>query len=187
MSNELDEKTKSEIDKKIKVIMSRFLDEPVYSKNKCIEAICLFFARLKFNFTSKLYFKTKYSLQRLFKGYDDLDKWNVAWYIARKSIPVLKEMRNSFVGTSVKWHREDRFGNIEELTKDEVFADEEPVAFSEDDWRAILDDIIFSFQFILDEDNCGEELFDEEVYKKRHKRYKRGLRLFSIYYGNLWD
>lgn len=187
MNSDIDEKTKVEIDKKIKVIMSRFLDDPVYSKNKYIEAICLFFARLKFNFTSKPYFKTKYFLQRLFRGYDDLDKWNVAWYIARKSIPVLKEMRNSFVGTSIKWHREDRFGNIEELTKDEAFANEEPEALSEDEWRAILDDIIFSFQFILDEDDYDGEIFNEEIYNKRHARYKRGLRLFSIYYGNLWD
>lgn len=161
--------------------------DPVYSKNRQIELFCLFVSRWWYRLTEGLYFKLKYFLQRQIRGYDDLDKWNAAWYIARKSIPVLKAMRNSFVGTSLKWHREDRFGNIIELTKDEVYdTGEEPLSFTEDEWRQIIDDIIYAFQFVLDEDEPDLE-YSEENYKKRHAKYKRGIKLFSIYYMNLWD
>ena len=89
------------------------------------------------------------------------------------------------MGTSIKWHREDRFGNIIELTKDEVYSDEVPTAFTEEEWRVILDDIIYGFEFILDQDKDKE--FIEEEYNRNYKRHKRGLKLFSIYYMNLWD
>ena len=146
-----DMKSEQEIELQIKRIMGKWYDEPVFSNNKCIEAIYLFFWRWYYKCTSGLYYKCKYALQRVIRGYDDLDKWNAAWYIARKAVPVLTAMRNSFHGTSLKWHREDRFGVIELLTTDEVYAGSKepgykgPPAFTENEWCAILDDIIFAF------------------------------------------
>ncbi|NBP02055.1 MAG: hypothetical protein EBU90_18380 [Proteobacteria bacterium] len=178
-----------EIDKKIAELMSRYghpWSEPVYSKHRLIEECCLFISRWKYKLTEGLYFKIKYFLQRHIRGYDDLDKWNAAWYIARKAIPVLTAMRDKCVGTSIKWHREDRFGDIIELTRDEAFVDENnPPSFTEDEWRAILDDIIYAFQFTLDQDS--DTPYNQEQYEKNYKRHKRGLKLFSIYYMNLWD
>jgi len=178
------------IQKKIAELMSEYnhpFSDPVYSKYRPIENLCLFLSKCKYKLTEGLFFKIKYFIQRKTRGYDDLDKWNAAWYIARKAIPVLKEMRNAFQGTSIKWHREDRFGDIIELTRDEVFVDKEvPPAFTEEEWGAILDDIIYAFQFILDNDAIDRE-FNEEEYNKNFKRHKRGLKLFSIYYMNLWD
>jgi hypothetical protein len=181
-------KSKEEVELQVKRIMGRWLSEPVFSKNKYIEAAYLFFWRWYYKLTSGVYYKCKYFVQRLFRGYDDLDKWNAAWYIARKSIPVLKAMRNNFHGTSIKWHREDRFGEIIALSYDEVFADknEEPNSFTEDEWRAVLDDIIFAFQWQIDLDS-PDGTVDERDFKKGDARQKRGLRLFSIYYRNLWD
>jgi hypothetical protein len=180
-------KSKQEIELQVKRIMGKWYSEPVFSKNKYIEASYLFFWKWYYKCTSGLYYKCKYALQRLFRGYDDLDKWNAAWYIARKSIPVLQAMRDKFHGTSLKWHREDRFGDIIELTQDEVFVEgEEPASFTEDEWRAILDDIIFAFQWQINFDSLDGTVNDEE-FKKGNKRQKRGLKLFSIYYNNLWD
>ena len=129
------------INKKVAELMSWYgspFCDPVYSKYRPIEKICLFFSRWHYRLTAGLYFKIKYSLQRLFRGYDDLDKWNAGWYIARKAIPVLKDFRNKFHGTSLKWHREDRFGNIVELTKDEVFPEgEEPISLTVEEWRGV--------------------------------------------------
>lgn len=188
MSN-ISPEVEKKINKKIAELMSWYgspLGEPVYSKYRVIEKTCLFLSRWWYRLTEGLYFKIKYFLQRRIRGYDDLDKWNAAWYIARKAIPVLKDMRNSFVGTSIKWHREDRFGDIIELTRDEAFADENnPSSFTEDEWRAILDDIIYAFQFTLDQDS--DTPYNQEQYEKNYKRHKRGLKLFSIYYMNLWD
>jgi hypothetical protein len=185
-------KSKEEVELQVKRIMGSWYNEPVFSKNKYIEAAYLFFWKWYYKCTSGLYYKCKYALQRLFIGYDDLDTWNAAWYIARKAIPVLQVMRNKFHGTSIKWHREDRFGNIEALTVDEVYAGstepgyESPNAFTEDEWRAILDDIIFAFQWQIDLDTY-QDTRDQQAFTIGEKRQKRGLQLFSIYYKNLWD
>lgn len=182
----IDKKINDKLGEKINQIMGS--DEHIYFKNKFIDKICLFVTSWYYILTTNLYFNIKYFIQRHTRGFDDLDKWNAAWYIARKSIPVLTAMRKEFHGTSIKWHREDRFGNIIELTKDEVFVDDDiPAAFTEEEWKNILDDIIFAFKFVLDEDDCGEELFNEQNYKERYKRHKRGLKLLSIYFVNLWD
>lgn len=186
----------NEIEKKIAEIKSSFnIGSPVYSNIRWVEEVCLFISKWKYRLTEGLYYKIKYFIQRQTRGFDDLDKWNAAWYIARKAIPVLKAFRDKFHGTSVRWHREDRFGNIIELTKDEVFVDDEiPSSLSEDEWRAVLNDIIYAFQFPLDTDSEtfveGEGLFvnyNQEKYDIAFKRHKRGLKLFSIYYMNLWD
>jgi len=177
-----------EINKKLAEIKSTFgCGEPVYSKYRPVEIFCLFISRWKYQLTYGLYYKIKYFVQRRFRGYDDLDKWNAAWYIARKAIPVLKEMRDDFKGTSIKRHREDRFGNIEELSHEEIYHEDGfPVSLTEDEWRNILDEIIFAFQFTLDSDDFDGE-FSEENYRKNYKKQRKGLKLFSIYYDNLWD
>lgn len=185
-------KNQEDIELQVKRIMGRYYSEPVFSNNKFIESLYLFFWRWYYKLTVGLYYNCKYALQRIVRGFDDLDKWNAAWYIAKKSIPVLTAMRNNFHGTSIKWHTEDRFGNIIELSAEEVFAGskepgyEGPNAFTEDEWRGILDDIIFAFQWQIDLDNY-QDIRDEEDLKACEKRQKRGLRLFSIYYKNLWD
>lgn len=179
-----------EVHKKIAELKSLWGDGgPVYSKYRPIELFCLFISRWHYRLTKGLYYKVKYFFQRHTRGFDDLDKWNAAWYIARKAIPVLTAMRNSFHGTSIKWHREDRFGNITELTREEVFHDDEiPPAFTENEWCEIIDDIIFAFQYTLDLDlTYPENNFSEDIQLKREKRFKRGMKLFSIYYQNLWD
>ena len=186
------EEAKKEIELKIKRILGKWYDEPVFSKNRLIESIYLFFWKYYYKLTSGLYYKCKYSLQRLFRGYDDLDQWNAAWYIARKAVPVLKAMKNNLHSTSIKWHREDRFGNIETLTVEEVFAGsqepgyEGPNAFTEDEWKSILDEIIFAFQWQINFDSMDGSVSEEE-FEEGRKKQKRGLQLFTIYYANLWD
>jgi len=182
---------KEKINKKILEIMSRFGGEPVYSNIRWIENTLLFLSRWKYKLTEGLFFNIKYFLQRHTRGFDDLDKWNAAWYISRKAIPVLTAMRNSFKGTSIRWHREDRFGNIIELSSDEVYPSdglEAPICLTENEWSDVLDDIIFAFKFVLDEDEeTTYTNFSQEVYEEKRKRHKRGLKLFSIYFMNLWD
>ena len=179
-------KSEQEIELQVKRIMGKWYDEPVFSKNKYIEAVYLFFWKWYYRFTSRYYSNCKYFMQRLFRGYDDLDTWNAAWYIARKAIPVLKAMRDKFHGTSIKWHREDRHGVIHLLTTDEVYAGSKeptytgPSAFTESEWRAILDDIIFAFQWQINFDTYDGTVNDKE-YKQGDARQKRGLQLFSIY------
>jgi len=178
------------IERKLKEMKSRWMaGEPVYSKNKHIESFCLFVSRWHYKLTTKLYYDIKYFFQRLFRGYDDLDKWNAAWYISRKAIPVLQAWRNSrMMGTSIKRHYINRHGEIVEY-KDEDLRNnnnEIPDAFSEEEWKMIIDDIIFAFKFILHEDNVDGS-YDEEEYNRNYKRYKKGMKLLSIYFICLWD
>ena len=185
-------RSEQEIELQVKRIMGKWLDEPVFSNIKCIEAAYLFFWRWYYKCTSGVYYKCKYACQRVFRGYDDLDKWNAAWYIARKAVPVLTAMRNSFHGTSLKWHREDRHGVIELLTADEVYAGCKeptytgPAAFTESEWCAILDDIIFAFQWQISSDDYNKPMTDAQM-KQGAARQKRGLQFFGIYYNSLWD
>jgi len=184
MSNE-------EINKKIAEIKSKYGNgEHVYFKNETLENICLFLSSWSYRLTKGLYFKVKYFLQRQTRGFDDLDKWNAGWFIARQSIKVLSEWRKGpIMGTSLIRHREDRFGEIVELSNEEIqnnFHDGEPPVFTEEEWAKVIDDIIFAFKFMLDDDLFVGDVNSEE-YKQNHKRHKRGLKLFSIYLICLWD
>lgn len=183
---------KKDLDKSVYRIMGKYFDEPVFSSNKYLEAIYYCFWRHFYKIKS-IPLKLKYFFQRLFRGFDDLDKWNAAWFIARKSAPVLKAWRNSKMnGSAIKWHREDRFGNIIELTEEEVYANSKsknwqgPNAFTLKEWQDIIDDIIFAFQWQIDFDSIDGTVSESE-FKKGNKRQKRGLKLFSIYFNSLWD
>ena len=169
--------------------MSRYgrpWSEPVYSKYRLVEEFCLFVSRWKYRLTEGLYFKIKYFLQRHIRGYDDLDKWNAAWYIARKAVPVLTAWRNGkMMGTAIRRHIESRHGEIIELSERGVDVEE---AFTEEQWKAIIDDIIFAFNYVLNDDAvCSELPVSPETQDLLQKRYKRGMRLLGIYFSCLWD
>lgn len=179
-----------EINLKIAEIKSYYdWGKPVYSKIRIIELICLWVSRWKYRLTTGLYFKLKYLYQRQTRGFDDLDKWNAGWFIARQAVAVLREWRKKPTwGTSTKKHRVDRFGSIVEFKPHEQILDDSsfPEAFTEEEWNNILDEIIFAFQFILDDDLFAGDINSEE-YKANYKRHKNGLKLFTIYLTSLWD
>lgn len=182
--------TMANINNKIKELQSRWGGEPVYSKIPWVESACLFVSRWHYTLTSGLYHQIKYFVQRHTRGFDDLDKWNAAWYISRKAVPVLTAWRNSHImGTAIKRHIESRHGEIIELDGEKLLLDDagHPASFTIEEWKAIIDDIIFAFNFIHDEDAFSSQFVDTEAYVLLSKRYKRGMRLFSIYYMSLWD
>jgi len=127
----------------------------------------------------------KYYVQEHVRGYSDLDCWNVAWYIARKSVPPLQKMRDGFMGTPVRRHVENRHGEIIEL-KNVVYGNEADI-LNEQQWRDVLDDMIFAFEWPLRQDNPDFDHENSQYVTDGCKRQKRGLILFSIYYNDLWD
>jgi len=183
---------KTSIEKQVYRIVGKYLDEPAFSDYKILEASYFFFWKWVYKIKA-LPYTIKYLYQRLTRGYDDLDKWNIAWYISRKAAPILKAWRNGKMhGSALIRHREDRFGNIIELTDEEIYAGSKepgwkgPNAFELDQWQAILDDIIFAFQWQLDFDT-EDSIVNESNFKQGNKRQRRGLKLFSIYFNSLWD
>jgi len=181
-------KLKNDNEKHVYRILGKYFNEPSFSDYRALENLYHFFWKWVYKIKA-IPFTLKYFLQRLAKGYDDLDKWNIAWYISRKAAPILKEWRNGKMhGSALIRHREDRFGNIIELKDDEIYVKDcnEPRAFEMNEWQAILDDIIFAFQWQIDFDSLDGTVSDNE-FKKGNKRQKRGLKLFSIYFNSLWD
>ena len=179
--------TTKKINRKVAEIRSLFGGEHVYFKNELLENICLFFSRWSYRLTKGVYYKLKYFIQRRTRGFDDLDKWNAAWFISRKAIAILKEWRKGpIMGTSIIRHREDRFGKIIELEKTEIDDEGYPPAFTEEEWLKIIDDIIFAFEFVIQDDLFCDN-YNSNTYKEKYARHKRGLKLFSIYLMSLWD
>jgi hypothetical protein len=52
-----------------------------------------------------------------------------------------------------------------------------------DRWDWVLDEMIFAFEYKIDEDNGG---IDKD-WKNNYERVQNGFRLFGKYYQNLWD
>lgn len=126
----------------------------------------------------------KHFFQEHWRGYSDEDCWNVAWFIARKTVPPLQKMRDNFMGTAMRRHTENRHGEIQELKR--ISISKEPEALSEQQWRDVLDDIIFAFQWPLRMDLPDFD-HNSQYVNDGARRQKRGLKLFSIYYNDLWD
>jgi len=125
--------------------------------------------------------RVKYFFQEHVNGYNETDPWNVAWYIARKALPPLKHMRNNFHGTSIRYHEDKKNGTVVELNN--VVPGPNLESLTEQEWRDVLDDIIFAFEYQIKSDHPDFDYKDN----RGMKRQKRGLKLFSIYYNNLWD
>ena len=126
----------------------------------------------------------KHFFQEHIRGYSDEDCWNVAWFIGRKAVPPLQKMRDNFMGTAMRRHTENRHGEIQELKR--ISVDGEPEALTEQQWRDVLDDIVFAFQWPLKLDQPDFD-HNSQYVNDGVRRQKRGLQLFSIYYNDLWD
>lgn len=197
----------------------------VFSDNPIIEKASLFFTRTWYKFVTAPLTDLKYKFQEVTRGYSDLDKWNIKTYCARKMVPVLKSIRNDFMGTPLRLHEVNRLGDIVELDVEKIdrFSDESH--FTDEEWRGVLDQMIFSFEFELEQDDPefdikykvypeGYQILKDTFWKehedkehgklysiesksgtkpdytelrKAYKKQRDGLRLFAIYYPNLWD
>jgi len=197
----------------------------VFSNNKVIEKTLLFFTRNWYRFVTTPLTDFKYKLQEVTRGYSDLDRWNLKTFCARKMLPVLKDLQTSFMSTPLLMHEVDRFGEIVELDVEKIdrFSDESH--FTEPEWKNVLGEMIFAFEFELEQDKDkfetaykiypeGYDILKDTYWKehedaehgklysiesksgikpdysevrKAYKRQRNGLKLFAIYYPNLWD
>lgn len=105
-------------------------------------------------------FEIRCGWQRLFRGYDDTVKWNLETHLAN----LIQEVTT--------WIAEKGSGHPCELT--------------EEKWKEILQQISFGFGSYL-EMRSGFYTYEDSEYKRLNKEFKKGMKLFSKYYGNLWD
>ena len=126
---------------------------------------------------------------------DKWDTWSMDHTLALIALPMLKQLKETNHG-SVQVDLEDvpsemrmtstedwndqlvfDFYNDPELSKQNIQCD------IHDKWNWVMDEMIFAFEFIVDEDNRYSHKFDQEV----EDRVANGLKLFGKYYRGLWD
>jgi len=112
----------------------------------------------------------KWTLQKIFKGYNDPDLWNLDSHLAKvilKRLKAYKQMgRDSYPPP-------DAPGNTE--IKDE------------NDWERVLDAMIEGFEAHIFEINDFEDKFNLDRCLLRQKKINHGMSLFGKYFGYLWD
>jgi hypothetical protein len=128
---------------------------------------------------------------------DKYDTWSMDHTLALIALPMLKQLKETQHG-STRVDDEDlpehmRLHNYENVYWDDQMAFdfyEDPELCRQnikcdihDKWNWVMDEMIFAFEFIADEDNRYFRKFDQEA----ADRVTNGLRLFGKYYQGLWD
>jgi hypothetical protein len=114
---------------------------------------------------------------------DEYDTWSLDHTLAFIILPALKKMKKEKAGTP--------FTDLEDAPQ--YPDDEEDGGYSEDRWEHILDEMIFAFEKIVD-DEWDMAIYrdggwtEENLAKRRaiQERISKGLELFGKYYQSLW-
>jgi hypothetical protein len=116
------------------------------------------------------YYEIKWGLQRMFRGYDDTALWSLDSYLTPIVLPVLKEMRQHCYG----------------LPHNEATV----TSFTEEEWNATLDRMIFSFQYMYDEDHMlngfHDGAYSAAFWRDNKEKINEGLTLFGKHFQALW-
>lgn len=126
---------------------------PVDPKYLGIPNIC--FSIIEPNDTSKER-NDQYKKQRIERGFDDSETWNLDATIASFILPRLKRFKVVNRGY--------------------------PPSLTEEEWNNIIDKMIFSFEYILD-DSIDDS---PDSRSKKYEQYKEGIKLFAEYFHHLW-
>ena len=97
----------------------------------------------------------KHFWQRLTRGFDDSETWSLDSSLATHILPRLKRFR--------EYHRGY------------------PMSMTAESWNAVLDKMIFAFEY-----HCDEERKYGRNAPGEYEKVEEGLKLFAEYYGNLW-
>lgn len=107
-----------------------------------------------------LHKRIKWWWQRRTRGFDDRELWNLDLTVAKFILPRLKQFSKKIDGYPP------------ELCQPTV-------------WSDMLDDMIFTFESKIKNFPLGFDPEDQD-YKKKLTRYRRGLVAFSRFYDDLW-
>lgn len=118
----------------------------------------------------RLYWHCRYGFERMFKGYDSVDTFEIFSKFIERYTKILKEYRKTHVGY------------VGTMTNEE--------------WEAIIDEMIYHLKY-MDEETVTEELEKDvpddwsasviTVYEVMDKHKDAFFKLFSEYFYNLWD
>lgn len=116
------------------------------------------------------YWECRYGFERMFKGYDSMDTFEIFYKFIKKYKKVLTEFRNNHYGY--------------------------PANLTEEEWDNILDSMLYHLYY-MEEDNVIKELEKDvpdnwsvslKTINEVMEKHKNGFfKLFSEYFYNLWD
>ena len=159
------------------------------------------FCRLKYKFQEiKSWIKGK-SFQ-LIHGFDYRDTWSLDYSLAKWMLPRLKYLKEHKQGVPCEFFG----GSLEYQESDKGFKD------AEERWARVLDEIIWTFDFLLNMDDihfkvcypedydfgfktdgCSKLIWNDDrkpdldKFKPYMKRFENGMILFAKNIQNLWD
>ena len=108
--------------------------------------------------------------QRRTRGFDDSELWGLDDTAMRWFYPRLKAFREM-----------DRMGvPLHPIRLDE---DGNPDGFTEDEWNAILDEILAALKLYVEDDYYSTT----EEYQAGQKQIHEGLKLLGVWFRALWD
>ncbi len=154
---------------------------------------------------------------------DPWDTWSMDHTLALIILPMLKQLKETNQGYALvdledvpMELRGTTHENYDEQKAFDWYFDEEITDFGEKRWNWVMDEMIWAFEQLVDEEGdlkfwtgesdfvfvpCEDKpnfsemkhgpkhtaVFDSEGYQKYHKRINNGLTLFGKYYRGLWD
>jgi hypothetical protein len=102
----------------------------------------------------------KFLVQHKTRGFCDSETWSLDSVICKFILPRLKRFRELNTGF--------------------------PYGLTENEWDAILEEMIFAFEWNINEEAEILQKLSQEENKKNWERQKKGIELFAKYFGDLW-
>lgn len=115
---------------------------------------------------------------------EDHDTWNADYTLALIILPTLRKVKEYKHGSPYVDY-EDAPSELVPDPLPEVpwYENGDTDEFWHDRWDWVIDEMIFPFEQMLENDYWDTELYKDEEYAKR---FNNGLRLFGKYYTSLW-
>lgn len=121
------------------------------------------------------YYEVKYFFQRIFIGHDDFQVFEMYTHLAHHTLPLLVQFRKNCQGYPVTFSLfEDNCG-LDQVAYDKAIEDGELLGGGQEAWFAILDEMIFAFQYTIVEDS-----------NPRNRKEKKMAKLFKEEHGDVW-
>jgi hypothetical protein len=122
---------------------------------------------------------------------DPYDTWNADHTMALIILPMLRQLKE--VNHGIPFVHESDLPKHLKGTDTDIEKDDE---LKKRKWNYIMDEMIWAFEQIVDNDSDDRffydatgktKTFDAKGYKEHQKRIDRGTRLFGKYFRALWD
>lgn len=127
---------------------------------------------------------------------DPCDTWSMDHTLAHIVLPMLKQLRDTQVGSPMVDdedvpHLPKKLLASQEAMQYDLFASEEQDELSwaqyGERWQWVLDEMIYAFDCKVNKDEVYMWDMTREEMEQEQKRISTGFRLFGKYYEGLWD